>query len=458
MSNEMKTDKPAARTLDLTSGSITGTMLRFALPMIAGNLLQQFYNVADTLIVGRFLGSGALAAVGSSYTLMTFLTSIFLGLCMGSGAFFSIRYGEGDFPRLRAGIFASFTLIAALTVVINAAVLGWIDPIMRLLSVPNSVYGMMREYLWVIFFGIAATFLYNFFACLLRAVGNSSAPLVFLGVSAALNIVLDLVCVLVLQWGVAGAAAATVFSQWVSGIGLGLYTLTRMPGLRVSRSDMHFDRALVTEISHFSLLTCMQQSVMNFGILMVQGLVNSFGPSVMAAFAAAVKIDSFAYMLVQDFGNAFSTFIAQNYGAKKEDRIRAGIKSAVGAAAVFCLFISALVFLFAKPLLTIFIRPEETEILSIGVEYLRIEGACYCGIGALFLLYGLYRAIQRPGMSLVLTIVSLGTRVLLAYTLSAVPSIGVAGIWWSVPIGWFLADLTGLLYYRYHIKKNHRLF
>ena len=419
MSNETISNKPAGRVLDLTSGSITGTMLRFALPMIAGNLLQQLYNVADTLIVGRFLGSVALAAVGSSYTLMTFLTSILLGLCMGSGAFFSIRYGEKDFSRLRAGIFASFTLIAALTFVINAAVFLWIDPIMRLLSVPVSVYGLMREYLWVIFFGIAATFLYNFFACLLRAVGNSAAPLIFLGISAVLNIVLDLVCVLVLHWGVAGAAA---------------------------------------EISHFSLLTCMQQSVMNFGILMVQGLVNSFGPSVMAAFAAAVKIDSFAYMPVQDFGNAFSTFIAQNYGAKKEDRIRAGIKSAVGAAAVFCLLISTLVFLFARPLLLIFIRPEESEILSIGVEYLRIEGAFYCGIGALFLLYGLYRAIQKPGMSLVLTVISLGTRVVLAYTLSAVPAVGVAGIWWSVPIGWFLADLAGLLYYRYYIRKNHGLF
>lgn len=152
MSNETISNKPAGRVLDLTSGSITGTMLRFALPMIAGNLLQQLYNVADTLIVGRFLGSVALAAVGSSYTLMTFLTSILLGLCMGSGAFFSIRYGEKDFSRLRAGIFASFTLIAALTFVINAAVFLWIDPIMRLLSVPVSVYGLMREYLWVIFF------------------------------------------------------------------------------------------------------------------------------------------------------------------------------------------------------------------------------------------------------------------------------------------------------------------
>ena len=205
--------------------------------------------------------------------------------------------------------------------------------------------------------------------------GNSAAPLIFLGISAVLNIVLDLVCVLVLHWGVAGAAAATVFAQWISGIGLGLYTLARMPGLRVSRSDMRFDRALMTEISHFSLLTCMQQSVMNFGILMVQGLVNSFGPSVMAAFAAAVKIDSFAYMPVQDFGNAFSTFIAQNYGAKKKIAFARGLK-ARSEPQLFSAFSSPhWCSFFARPLLLIFIRPEESEILSIGVEYLRIEGA-----------------------------------------------------------------------------------
>ena len=191
---------------------------------------------------------------------------------------------------------------------------------------------------------------------------------------------------------------------------------------------------------------------MNFGILMVQGRVNSFGPAVMAAFAAAVKIDSFAYMPVQDFGNAFSTFVAQNYGAGRADRIRGGIRSAVVTATVFCLIITAGVWVLARPLLLLFIAPEETEILSIGVQYLHIEGAFYCGIGYLFLLYGLYRAVRMPGMSVVLTIISLGTRVLLAYTLSSIPAIGVTGIWWSVPIGWVLADLTGFIYYR--VKKQ----
>ena len=169
---------------------------------------------------------------------------------------------------------------------------------------------------------------------------------------------------------------------------------------------------------------------MNLGILMVQGLVNSFGTAVMAAFAAAVKIDSFAYMPVQDFGNAFSTFTAQNYGAGKKERIQSGIKSAVSCAVLFSLLVSLIVYVFAEPLLLLFVKPTEREILDIGVQYLRIEGAFYLGIGCLFLLYGLYRAVERPGMSVVLTILSLGTRVALAYGLSAIPSVGVVGIWW----------------------------
>lgn len=433
---------------DLTRGPVTKGMLLFALPMILGNLLQQFYNVADTLIVGQFLGATALAAVGSSYTLMTFLTSILLGMCMGSGAVFSIRFGEGDRARLKNSLSLSFLMIAAFTVVMNLAVFLLIDPMMGLLQVPEEVYPLMRSYLWVIFWGIGGTFLYNYFACLLRAIGNSTTPLLFLGVSAVLNIALDLVFVVVVPWGVAGAAFATSLSQWVSGLGLLAFTLVKMPQLRPSRQDVRWKKDRVLEIARFSLLTCVQQSVMNFGILMVQGLVNSFGTVVMAAFAAAVKIDSFAYMPVQDFGNAFSTFIAQNYGAKRMDRVRRGIKSAAVSSVVFALLISVLVFVFAKPLLLLFVKPEETEILAVGVQYLRIEGAFYFGIGILFLLYGLYRAIERPGMSLVLTVISLGTRVALAYILSAIPAIGVVGIWWSVPIGWALADVTGVLYYK----------
>ena len=433
------------QTGSLTRGPITPTLLRFALPMMLGNLLQQLYNIADTLIVGRYVGADALAAVGSAYTLMTFLTSILLGLSMGSGVAVSLSFGRGDTPRMRREIFLSFLLVGGTALVLNLAVYLLLDPILWLLQVPGQVRGLMATYLLVIFAGIGGTFLYNYCACLLRAVGDSVRPLVFLGASALLNIVLDLAFVLGLGWGVAGAAGATVLAQWLSGVGLCIYALATRPDLRLTRADARWDRPCAAHVFRLSFITGAQQSIMNFGILMVQGLVNSFGPAVMAAFAAAVKIDSFAYMPVQDFGNAFSTFIAQNFGAGQYGRIRRGTRSAVAVSMLFGAAVSAVVFVLARPLMLIFVQPEETEILAVGVQYLRTEGAFYCLIALLFLLYGFYRAIERPGMSVVLTVISLGLRVVLAYALSAIPALGASGIWVSIPIGWAIADLTGCI-------------
>ena len=430
----------------LTQGPITKNILLFALPLMFGNLLQQMYNIADTWVVGRFLGADALAAVGSSYTLMTFLTSILLGLCMGSGAAVSMQYGSGETEKMRQSVFQSFLLIAGIALVLNLLVYLGLNGILWLLRVPAELCPLMKDYLLIIFLGIAATFLYNYFTNLLRAIGNSVVPLAFLAVSAILNVILDLFCVLVLDWGVKGAAVATVFSQYVSGVGIGLYTLKKFPQLCPKRTDCRWDRKNLANILNLSVMTSVQQSIMNFGILMVQGLVNSFGTVIMAAFAAAVKIDSFAYMPVQDFGNAFSTYVAQNYGAGQPDRIKKGIRSAGLTSAVFCIVISVLVCAFAAPLMGIFIDPAQTGIIAAGVQYLRIEGACYIGIGVLFLLYGYYRAVNQPGMSVILTIASLGTRVALAYLLSATP-LGVTGIWLSVPIGWALADAIGIGYY-----------
>ncbi len=438
----------------LTQGPITRNMLLFALPLMLGNLLQQMYNLADAWVVGRFLGPDALAAVGSSYTLMTFLTSILLGLCMGSGAAISMQYGAGQQDRLRRCVFLSFGLIAVLSLVLNGAVYLGMDGILWVLRVPAEIRPLMQDYLAVVFLGILATFLYNYYASLLRAIGNSVVPLVFLAVSAVLNVVLDLGCVVGLGWGVKGAALATVAAQFVSGIGIAVYAWRCFPQLRPRREDCRWDRAALASILNLSVMTSVQQSIMNFGILMVQGLVNSFGPVTMAAFAAAVKIDSFAYLPVQDFGNAFSTFVAQNHGAHQPQRIRQGIRSAGAVSAVFCLVISGLVCVFAAPLMSVFIDPAQTQIIQAGVHYLRIEGACYIGIGVLFLLYGYYRAVERPAMSVVLTIASLGTRVALAYALSAT-ALGVTGIWLSVPIGWALADGIGIGYY-FFLQKQGR--
>ena len=378
---------------------------------------------------------------------MTFLTSIILGLAMGSGTVFSIRFGQKDDRALRECILASFVLLGIVTVILNILVFAGTDRIIWFLRTPDELILMMREYLAVIFAGLIGIFLYNFFASLLRSLGNSVIPLVFLAVSAVLNIILDLWFVAGLNRGVAGAAEATVIAQYVSGVGITLYTWIRFPHLLRPDPDIRLRRSRIKEITGFSALTCLQQSIMNLGILAVQGLVNSFGTTIMAAFAAAVKIDAFAYLPVQDFGNAFSIFIAQNYGAGKTDRIRRGVRTAVITSTVFSLVVSLLVFVLARPLMSLFIDAGETAVITEGVRYLRIEGAFYALIGILFLLYGLYRALGKPGMSVVLTVVSLGTRVALAYALSAVPFFGVVGIWWAVPIGWFLADALGVIFY-----------
>ena len=432
---------------DLTKGNITKTMLLFALPMIAGNILQQFYNIADTFIVGKFLGADALAAVGSSYALMIFLTSILLGLCMGSGALLSIRFGERNEEKLKSSIFVSFFLILIVTVVINIFSFVFIDKIINFMRIPENIFKITKEYLWIIFFGIGFTFLYNFFASLLRALGNSVVPLIFLAVSAITNIILDLWFVIELGWGVKGAGGATVIAQGISGVGIAIYTYYKFSWIFSGFSKKFFSKSILKEISQYSFLTCMQQSIMNLGILMVQGLVNSFGTVIMAAFTVAVKIDSFAYMPVQDFGNSFSTFIAQNYGAGESKRIKEGIKNAIKVSTLFCVFISGVVYIFAEKLMLIFVQPNEIEIIEKGIKYLRIEGVFYWGIGCLFLLYGFFRAIEKPGISLILTIVSLGTRVVLSYSLAGIPVIGVKGIWWSIPIGWILADGVGFFYY-----------
>ncbi|NBI16569.1 MATE family efflux transporter [Neglecta sp. X4] len=433
---------------DLTKGPVFQTMCAFALPMILGNLLQQGYNLVDTWVVGRFVGPGALAAVGSAFALMTFLTSVLLGLCMGSGVVFSLCFGSRNPQRLQSSIASAFALTAALGGLLTACALLGVDRIIRWMNIPGEIAAMAREYLILVFWGIPAIALYNFFGAYLKALGDSVVPLLFLGLSTALNIGLDILLVAVWRQGAAGAAAATVIAQYISGIGIALYTLWKNQPLRQAFKSFRVEKAGLGEIVRYSFLTCLQQSVMNLGILMVQGLVNSFGTTVMAAFAAGVKIDSFAYMPAQEFGNAFSTFIAQNRGAGETGRIKKGVRWGVLTSVSYCLLVSLALWFLAKPLMLIFVDASQTAIIAQGVQYLRIIGPFYCGIGCLFLLYGLYRALGRPAVSVVLTVISLGTRVALSYALSAIPALGVIGIWWSIPIGWALADAAGLLLYQ----------
>mgnify|MGYP001271609355 CR=1 FL=1 len=428
---------------DLTKGNETKAMISFVIPMIVGNLFQQLYNVIDTVIVGKFIGSNALAAVGSSFSVMVLLTSIILGLCIGSGTVFSHLFGEKNIEKLKNSFFVSFCLIAFLSLVINIAALFFLNNILSFLQIPAEITYETHTYLRIIFYGITFTTIYNYFSAIMRSLGNSMIPLIFLIISTIINIVLDLVFVVGFDMGVAGAAYATIIAQGFSGIGIAVYSFKKMSIIRISGRHLRFDFNIVKLIVNHSILSSIQQSVMNLGILMVQGLVNSFGIVAMAAFATVVKIESFAYLPLQEFGNGFTTFIAQNLGAGKQNRITNGIRSALKIITGYGIGISTIILLFAKPLVGFFIKENEVEILRTGVQYLFIVSPFYCLIGYLFLFYGLYKGMGRPGISILLTGVSLGTRVVLAYLLSSIPSLGLRGIWWAIPIGWALADLIG---------------
>lgn len=431
---------------DLTEGNIARKLLLFSLPMTAANLLQQCYNLADTMIVGRCIGENALASVGSAYTLMVFITSILLGLSLGSSALVASYYGAGKGGKMRSVIASSFITILILSLLMTAFCLLSIDWIIDLLNTPTELEEMLREYLFWIFLGLLGVFLINYFSCLLRSVGDSVTPLIFLAISAIMNIALDLFFIISLDLGIAGAAIATIISQYFAGIGLLLVTVIRERNLVPHLSEIRRWRREIKSVLSYSVITSAQQSVMNFGILMIQGLVNSFGVSVMAAFAAGVKIDSFAYLPVQDFGNAYSFFIAQNSGKKLRDRIREGTVIAVVITVVFSIVISILVNLAAPFLISVFFSEPDDAVISIGVSYLRLEGSFYALIGILFLLYGYFRADGRPVISLLLTVISLGLRVLLSYSLA--PSYGYYVIWLSIPLGWIAADITGYILYR----------
>ena len=433
---------------DMTRGNPTTTILKFSFPMLVGNLFQQLYNIVDSVVVGRFIGKGALAAVGSSFMLMNFFSFVIIGLCMGASIVYSYYFGEKNYSNLRKTIYISFLSIGIFTVLLSILLVFNTERMLLLINTPADILGDARIYLKVIFGSLIFTYLFNVCSALLRSIGDSKTPLYFLILAALINIALDLLFVIVYDMGVLGVAVATAIAQGVSSILCLVYGFTKIPFIRLNKEDMVFDKDIAIVVAKYSFLTSIQQSIMTFGMVCVQGIVNTFGADTIAAFTAAGKIDSIAYLPVQDFGNAFSTYVAQNKGANNMKRIREGIKSAVKTIIIFCVILSFLIYISADKLMTIFVAASETNVIDIGVEYLSIISIFYVLIGFLFMFYGFFRGIGELNTSLFLTVLSLGTRVFMAYTLSQIPQIGQKGIWWSVPIGWIIADSIGFILYR----------
>lgn len=442
--------------IDMTKGKPSKLILYFAFPMILGNIFQQVYNLVDTIVVGKFIGSNALAAVGSSFAIIVFITSIIIGLSMGVSVLLSQFYGAKELEKMKETIITATIVIGFVTIILMIVSLMFIDNILALFNMPQQLIEDSKSYLIIILVGLLFTYVYNLGTALLRAIGDSKRPLYFLIISSVINIFLDLIFVINLNLGVKGVALATIIAQGVSAILVVIYISKKVTFIKFTIKDIKFKKESFLLVIRYSVLTSIQQSIMNLGILIVQGLVNSFGVVVMAAFAAAVKIDSFAYMPVQDFGNAFSTYVAQNKGANLEERIIDGIKSAGKVIIIFSIITTSLVLIFSKNLMLLFVNKGESEVIRIGVEYISIVAIFYFLIGFLFMFYGLFRGLGELKTSILLTIASLGTRVILAYILAETILMG-KGIWFSVPIGWALADTIGIIFLNKYKKSRNRM-
>lgn len=433
---------------DMTKGNPTKIILLFAFPMLLGNIFQQLYNMVDSIVVGKFVGKEALAAVGSSFMLMNFFSAIIIGLCMGTSVVLSQYFGAGDYIKLRKSISTAFIFMLLLTIVMSITTIIFTKPMLIIMKTPEEILSSSTHYLQIIFGGLIFTLLFNFSSAVLRSLGDSKTPLYFLILASIINIILDLLFVINFNMGVIGVAVATVIAQGVSSLLCLIYAFVKLPVIRIKPKEFVFDRELFSMIKKYSLLTALQQSIMTFGMVCVQGLVNSFGTDTMAAFTAAGKVDSLAYLPVQDFGNAFATYVAQNKGAGNLKRIKLGVKSAVKTIIVFCLISSTIILLSSKHLMQIFVNSSETKVINIGIQYLSVISVFYVLIGFLFMFYGYFRGMGSLKTSIILTIVSLGTRVSMAYFLSSFPKIAEKGIWWSIPLGWALADMLGLYIYK----------
>ena len=423
---------------DMTEGTPWKIILQFTIPMLIGNIFQQLYNVVDSLIVGRYVGAGALAAVSTSYPIIFLLISMILGLTMGSSIIISQFFGAGEIDKMRHAV--TTTVIFQMGAAVIMSIIGVLlaEPFLRLLQVPEDIFGEALTYARIFFSGIVFLFGYNSLSGILRSLGDSTTPLIFVAVAAVLNIGLDYHYVANLGWGVAGAAWATVISQALSMVLCYGYIVWRIPMLKfTSRKDIVFDKDILMAALKLGIPSSIQQTVVSLGMMALQGLVNSFGTATMAAYATGSSIESFCAMPIMNFGGALSTFSGQNVGAWKLDRVKRGTRDTLVMSLCVCIITSLLVFFGGPLLIELFLDAEldsTAEVVALGVEYLQTMAMFYFIFVFMSTFSGVLRGAGDTLYPMVASITSLAVRVATAYILS--PMIGHMAIWISFPVGW----------------------
>jgi putative MATE family efflux protein len=431
---------------DMTKGSPMRHIFTFAIPMLIGNIFQQLYNMVDSIVVGRFVGPNALAAVGTSFPVIMLIISMVIGLTAGGGIIISQLYGAKEMEKLKRAISTAFIfqLIAGIIITFMGLTLsGWL---LTKLNVPPEVFDDSLTYIRIFFAGLLTMFAYNIYSGVLRSLGDSKTPLYFLIVSTVVNIVLDILFVARYGWGVAGVAWATVIAQGVSTVLSVIYVYAKVPLLALKPKDFIFDKELFFTMIRLGIPSSIQQSLASLGIIAVQGLVNSFGAVTMAAYTAAGRLDSFANMPSMNIAMSVSTFTGQNLGAGKTERVKEGLVAALKIMAVFSIFMSALIFMFGPNMITIFIDSSETEVIRQGVEYMKTVSIFYPVFGILLIFNNLLRGAGDTKIPMFTTLFNLGVRVVAAYYLAST-SLGYRGIWISLPVGWCVGSLVPVTRY-----------
>ncbi|WP_315118040.1 MATE family efflux transporter [uncultured Clostridium sp.] len=438
---------------DMTRGNTSKLLISFAVPMMLGNIFQQLYNTVDSIIVGKFVGKEALAAVGVANPIMSIVIFFIVGICMGALVLMAEFFGAEEKDKLKREISTSLIIGTVFTLVLSIVSIMLSRGILILTQTPDNIINDADAYLKVIFIGLIFSFLYNFYSSALRATGDSRTPVLFLIISAIINVILDIVFVAFFNWGVVGAAAATVLAQAISAVLCILYIYFKIPILRLTKDELVVDKVLLKATINYSWVSATQQTCLYVGKLLVQGVVNSFGTNAIAAFSAVTRVDAFALAPGGSIADAVTTYTAQNNGAGRQDRIKEGYKQGNIIIAVYCLMVTAIVFFGADLIMKFFVAESEREVILIGVDYLKTMSLFYILSSFCNVFQGLFRGVGELRVTLFATLFQISIRVILSYMLA--PYLGVKSVCYAVIGGWiFMICYEGIEYRKYMNKIN----
>ena len=435
---------------DMTKGNITSQLIRFTIPLILGNLFQLTYNAADSVIVGKFLGDSALAAVGSAGPVMNLIILFFSGMCMGAGIIMSTMFGAKDYEQLEKQI--STSLLGGLTVSVFISLFMFLfaTPILQLMKVPAAVLPGASGYLRIIFAGLIFTFIYNFLSNTLRALGDSKTPLYFLTISAVLNIILDVLFVVGFHWGVNGSAIATVLSGALCSAFCAIHIKRNVPILCLGKKWKVFEKSLLAKTFSYGITSALQLMCVQLGKLFVQSMVNAQGIASMAAFAATNRVDDFALTPQQNIAHATTTFMAQNKGAGQNKRMKEGFLRGVMIEYGYTIVTSIVVFVFAQPIIQMFLSKNSSDALNLAVTYIKFIAFMYLISGTTNILQGFFRGTGDLKITLISSLTNIITRVIFTFLFLNIMHQGFGSLAWANTAGWiamFILEFPLVIHY-----------